>query len=138
MKAALKEEQGKSQSMGMVVKYLENAKEALEKEKQALIQKKSTEVSFSIGITLKCINYPTKVHQARQEMSLQVKELTEKLADAESKKATVEATLALRERQSSEVVNLSSWQHLPFLCLQLKQHNICLSGEKSGSKEVGG
>ena len=51
MKAALKEEQGKSQSMGMVVKYLENAKEALEREKQALIQKKSTEVSFSIGLT---------------------------------------------------------------------------------------
>ena len=44
MKAALKEEQGKSQSMGMVVKYLENAKEALEREKQALIQKKSMEV----------------------------------------------------------------------------------------------
>ena len=103
MKAALKEEQGKSQSMGMVVKYLENAKEALEKEKQALIQKKSTEVSFSIGITLKYLNYPTKVHQAQQEMSLQVKELTAKLADAESKKATVEATLALRERQASEV-----------------------------------
>ena len=87
----------------MVVKYLENAKEALEREKQVLIQKKSTEVSFSIGITFKCINYLTKVHQAQQEVSLQVKELTAKLADAESKKATVEATLALRERQASEV-----------------------------------
>ena len=46
MKAALKEEQGKSQSMGMVVKYLENAKETLEKEKQALSKERSTEVSF--------------------------------------------------------------------------------------------
>ena len=45
MKAALKEEQGKSQSMGMVVKYLENAKDALEKEKHALIQNQSNEVS---------------------------------------------------------------------------------------------
>ena len=53
MKAALKEEQGKSQSMGMVVKYLENAKETLEKEKQALLKEKSTEVSFSFGGTLK-------------------------------------------------------------------------------------
>ena len=48
MKAALKEEQGKSQSMGMVVKYLENAKETLEKEKQALSKERSTEVSFSL------------------------------------------------------------------------------------------
>ena len=45
MKAALKEEQGKSQSMGMVVKYLENAKDALEKEKHVLIQNQSNEVS---------------------------------------------------------------------------------------------
>ena len=34
---------------------------------------------------------------------MQVKELSAKLADAESKKAAVEATLALRERQASEV-----------------------------------
>jgi len=85
LKAALKEEQGKSQSMGMVVKYLENAKEALEKEKQTLLMEKSTEV-----------------HQVQQGASLQVKELSAKLADAESKKAAVEATLALRERQASE------------------------------------
>ena len=45
LKAALKEEQGKSQSMGMVVKYLENAKDTLEREKQALLQNKSSEVS---------------------------------------------------------------------------------------------
>ena len=51
MKAALKEEQGKSQSMGMVVKYLENTKDALEKEKQTLIQNKSSEVSFRFGIS---------------------------------------------------------------------------------------
>ena len=60
MKAALKDEQGKSQSMGMVVKYLENAKDALEKEKHALIQNKSTEESSSFGRTLKTINYPTR------------------------------------------------------------------------------
>jgi len=85
LKAALKDEQGKSQSMGMVVKYLENAKDALEKEKHALIQNQSNEV-----------------HQVQQEASMQVKELSAKLADAESKKAAVEATLALRERQASE------------------------------------
>ena len=45
LKAALKEEQGKSQDMGKVVKYLENAKDTLEMEKQALLQKKSSEVS---------------------------------------------------------------------------------------------
>ena len=45
LKAALKEEQGKSQDMGKVVKYLENAKDTLEREKQALLQYKSSEVS---------------------------------------------------------------------------------------------
>ena len=45
LKAALKEEQGKSQDMGKVVKYLENAKDTLEREKQALLQNKSCEVS---------------------------------------------------------------------------------------------
>ena len=45
LKAALKEEQGKSQDMGKVVKYLENAKDTLEREKQALLQNKSSEVS---------------------------------------------------------------------------------------------
>merc|ERR1719239_1247270 len=86
LKAALKEEQGKSQSMGMVVKYLENTKDALEKEKQALIQSKSSEVK-----------------QMQQMAGLQVKELSAKLADAESKKAALETMLALKERQASEV-----------------------------------
>ena len=45
LKAALKEEQGKSQDMGKVVKYLENAKDTLEREKQALLRNKSSEVS---------------------------------------------------------------------------------------------
>ena len=45
LKAALKEEQGKSQRMGVVVKYLENAKDTLEREKHALLQNKSSEVS---------------------------------------------------------------------------------------------
>ena len=45
LKAALKEEQGKSQDMGRVVKYLENAKDTLERETQALLQNKSSEVS---------------------------------------------------------------------------------------------
>ena len=45
MKAALKEEQGKSHNMATVVKYLENAKDTLEREKQALLQYKSSEVS---------------------------------------------------------------------------------------------
>ena len=61
MKAALKEEQGKSQSMGMVVKYLENAKETLEKEKQALSKERSTEVSFSLRTPIippsRCIRF---------------------------------------------------------------------------------
>ena len=41
----MKEEQGKSQDMGKVVKYLENAKDTLEREKQALLRNKSSEVS---------------------------------------------------------------------------------------------
>ena len=45
LKAALKEEQGKSLNMGKVVNYLENAKDTLEREKQALLQYKSSEVS---------------------------------------------------------------------------------------------
>ena len=45
LKAALKEEQGKSLNMGKVVNYLENAKDTLEREKQALLQNKSSEVS---------------------------------------------------------------------------------------------
>ena len=40
---------------------------------------------------------------------LQVEELSAKLADAESKKAAVEATLALRERQASEVIFLDGY-----------------------------
>ena len=35
--------------------------------------------------------------------SLQVKELSAKLADSESKKAALETMLALREKQASEV-----------------------------------
>ena len=45
LKAALKEEQGKSLNMGKVVNYLENAKDTLEREKQALLRNKSSEVS---------------------------------------------------------------------------------------------
>ena len=47
LKAALKEEQGKSLNMGKVVNYLENAKDSLEREKQALLQSKSSEVSVN-------------------------------------------------------------------------------------------
>ena len=108
MKAALKDEQGKSQSMGMVVKYLENAKDALEKEKHALIQNNSTEESSSFVRTLKTdFQLSDQVHQVQQEASLQVKELSAKLADAESKKSAVEATLAMRERQTSEVATFA-------------------------------
>ena len=64
---------------------------------------------------------------------MQVKELSAKLADAESKKAAVEATLALRERQASEVS--LPWLHLVFLYFQL---NVFLAGEEGRSKEVGG
>ena len=65
---------------------------------------------------------------------MQVKELSAKLADAESKKAAVEATLALRERQASEV-SLQWWLDLLFLRFQL---DLCLAGEERRSKEVGG
>merc|ERR1711971_385508 len=61
-------------------------KDALEKENQALIQNKSSEVQ-----------------QVQQVTGLQVKELSAKLADAESKKVALETMLALRERQASEV-----------------------------------
>ena len=94
LKAALKEEQGKSQDMGKVVKYLENAKDTLEREKQALLQYKSSEVSV-INLS-RLIDECDKKHR-------KVDELTTKLNEAELKAKDFEEKLRLREKQALEV-----------------------------------
>ena len=48
---------------------------------------------------------PVQVQEVQQMAGLQVKELSAKLADAESKKAALETMLALRDRQASEVTS---------------------------------
>merc|ERR1711874_780803 len=84
MGTALKEEQSKSIQMGTVVKYLEKTKEELEEKFKLAMQNNAKEV------------------QKVQETSLQMKELSIKLLEEEKKKAEVEATLVLREKQEKK------------------------------------
>ena len=97
MKTALKEEQSKSIQMGTVVKYLEKTKEELEEKFKLAMQNNAKEVSFFIICDV--LTSSSSQVQKVQETSLQMKELSIKLLEAEKKKAEVEATLVLREKQ---------------------------------------
>ena len=70
---------------------------------------------------------------------LQVKELSAKLADAESKKAALETMLALKERQVSEVRVFNDYICYFFTPIGgLDQCNFFLQGKEWRSKEAGG
>ena len=97
MKTALKEEQSKSIQMGTVVKYLEKTKEELEEKFKLAMQNNAKEVSFFIICDV--LTSSSSQVQKVQETSLQMDELSIKLLEAEKKKAEVEATLVLREKQ---------------------------------------